>query len=86
VALLGTNAYGYPSITWASGPNGPQAPATAAPEASTPTSKSAPAAFYAPAAINNAGDVLAVGAGPGSESLSGFMDNTAIYQILKNGL
>jgi alkaline phosphatase len=84
VALLGTNTFGHPSISWASGPNGPQPPAS--PETSSTNAKSAPAAFFAPAAINNAGDVLAVGAGPGSEPLSGFMDNTAIYQILKNGL
>lgn len=76
VALLGTNTYGYPSIVWATGPNG-----------STPDGiKNSPAAFYTPTAINNAGDVLAVGTGPGSEALTGFLDNTALYQILKNGL
>ena len=77
VALLGTNTYGYPSIVWGTGPNGSTEGAA---------SKSAPAAFYAPTAINNAGDVLAVGTGPGTEPLNGFLDNTALYQILKSGL
>ena len=87
LALLGTNTYGYPSICWASGPNGP-APATAAApgQASSAPAKSAPAAFYAPAAVNSASDVLAVGTGPGSEALNGFLDNTAVFQILKNGM
>ena len=78
VALLGTNTYGYPSIVWATGPNGPHA-------SDEPGSKSSPAAFYVPTAINNAGDVLAVGTGPGSEGLNGFLKNTDLYPILKNG-
>jgi alkaline phosphatase len=96
VALLGKNAFGYPSITWASGPNGepptPILPAAAGQPSSTPAAipnqaaLDAPAAFYAPSAINTATDVLAVGIGPGSENLRGFLDNTAIFQILKSGL
>ena len=86
VALLGINTFGYPSIAWATGPNGPQPPANASSESSGSNSKPAPAAFFTPVAVNNASDVIAVGSGPGSEALSGFLDNTAIYQILKSGL
>ena len=89
VGLLGTNAFGFPSITWATGPNGvardaagPAAQATSV----KPPGNVAPAAFYAPSAINTAGDVIAVGAGPGSEAVRGFLDNTEIFQILKNNL
>lgn len=53
LALLGTNAAGYPSITWSTGPNGPRretlpplptAPATAETTGSAATSAPAPAA------------------------------------------
>lgn len=73
VALLGINPAGQPAITWASGPNGPG-------------SKTEPAAFQAPSALNNAEDVMAVGRGLGSERLRGFIDNTEIFQILKEAL
>ena len=89
VALLGINAFGNPSISWASGPNGPKPPSTTGTAESTSTqttSQNSPAAFYAPSALNCAGDVIAVGMGPGSERLKGFMDNTAIYRILKENL
>lgn len=82
VGLLGTNAFGYPSITWSTGPNGP---------ARDPLPKDAnvsasPAAFFAPSAIHTADDVIAVGIGPGSEGVRGFLENTAIFKILKANL
>ncbi len=73
VGLLGVNASGQPALTWASGPNGPAA-------------KSEPAAFQTPSALNNAEDVLALGRGDGAEKLHGFLDNTAIFQILRDAL
>lgn len=73
VALLGINPSGQPAITWASGPNGP-------------SSKTEPAAFQAPSALNNAEDVMAVGRGLGSEKLRGFIENTEIFNILKDAL
>ena len=79
VGLLGVNAAGQPALTWASGPNGP-APAP------LPAAKAEPAAFFAPSALNNAEDVLALGRGAGSERLAGFLDNTAIFQILRDAL
>jgi len=48
--------------------------------------KSEPAAFGAPEALNTARDMIGVGAGPGSERLQGFMDNTEIFRVLKNVL
>jgi alkaline phosphatase len=94
VALLGLNAYGYPSVSWASGPNGPKPTQTgaAATDGATPTQSSyqinpnSPAAFFVPAALNTAEDVIAVGTGPGSERLKGFLDNTVVYKILKENL
>lgn len=73
VGLLGVNASGQPALTWASGPNGPAA-------------KSEPAAFQTPSALNNAEDVLALGRGDGAEKLHGFLDNTAIFGILRDAL
>ena len=73
VALLGTSAQGHPTITWATGPNGP-------------TSKSEPAAFQTPSALNTAQDVIGIGKGAGSEKLHGFIENTAIFELLKGAL
>jgi alkaline phosphatase len=90
VALLGTNASGQPAITWATGPNGPtpNTPAPLDPSAPPKSSgaRSEPAAFQTPSALNTAEDVLAIGAGPGSEKLHGFLDNTAIFTLLKEAL
>jgi alkaline phosphatase len=102
VALLGTNPFGYPSITWATGPNGPFSNASSAspvPSQSPPpaiasapaekknvTERNEPAAFYAPVAISNADDMVAVGIGPGSQSLKGFLDNTFIFKLMKDNL
>ncbi len=93
VSLIGKNPFGYPSITWASGPNGrpptPIVPGPAAdvsPPPENANSENSPAAFYAPSAISHATDVIAVGAGPGSEELHGFLDNTVIFQIIKKQL
>jgi alkaline phosphatase len=67
------NAAGQPAITWATGPNGPG-------------SKTEPGAFQTPSALNTAEDVTAIGRGVGSEKLRGFLDNTDIFNILKDAL
>jgi alkaline phosphatase len=77
VALLGTNASGQPAISWTTGPNGPAADAPAKPE---------PAAFRVPSALNTAEDVLAAGAGDGAEKLRGYLENTKIFEILRDAL
>jgi len=96
VALLGVNAAGQPTITWATGPNGPPpsgAAALGAAPAQTPPSpvltqraKVEPAAFQTPTGVNTVEDVIAVGRGAGAEALNGFLDQTAIFEILKNAL
>ncbi len=93
VALLGSDAAGYPYLTWATGPNGP-APAVppafpaadaAAPGAPRP-SRGEPAAFQISSGLNNAEDVIALGRGQGAEAIRGWMDNTAIFDVVKNAL
>lgn len=82
LALLGTNVYGLPTITWATGPNGP-APAETTPLTPLPAE---PAAARAPAAANTADAVLGAGFGPGSERLQGFLDNTAVFELIQQQL
>ena len=82
VALLGMNANGLPSMTWATGPNG-SAVAEVPDAAAKPAS---PAAFPAPAAANVAEDAIAAGFGPGSERLRGFLDNTFVFELIKGEL
>ena len=101
VALLGTNAAGYPSITWSTGPNGPlhlsekqpaPIPSGTSPLPATPTETAAPAtpkepaAFNAPQGIGTARDMLILGAGPGSEGVNGFMENTEVFKIIQKQL
>ena len=76
VSLLGMNAEGLPSITWATGPAGPSVATPGAPPAT------APAAFYAPAAANVLDNAVAAGFGPGSERLRGYQDNTFVFNLL----
>jgi alkaline phosphatase len=70
MALLGTTASGYPSLTWATGPA---------------TGKE-PAAFVTPSALNTAEDVIAAAKGPGGEKFHGFLDGTAIFELLRDAL
>jgi len=98
VALLGLNAAGQPSITWATGPNGPAPSGIAAiPVPTNPTEapttpappqrkKMEPAAFQTPSALNTVEDVIAIGKGEGAEALNGFVDQTAIFKVLKDAL
>jgi len=79
VALLGVNPAGYPAVTWATGPSGPA-------DGQTAKAKTEPAAFYTPAAVHTAEDVVAIGRGEGSEKLKGFLENTAVFEILRDAL
>jgi alkaline phosphatase len=72
LALLGPTSEGHPSITWATGPKGPQS--------------NEPTARQTPAALNTAEDVIALGRGLGAEKIHGFLDNTDIFQILRDAL
>ena len=71
VALLGMYPEGYPSITWATGPGG---------------AKTEPTAFTTASAVHTAEDVIAAGRGSGAEKLHGFIENTAIFELLREAL
>jgi alkaline phosphatase len=72
LALLGPTSEGNPAITWATGPKGPDS--------------NEPAARQLPSAINTAEDVMALARGLGAEKVHGFMDNTRIFEILREAL
>ena len=72
LALLGPTPEGNPYITWATGP-----------KVGKPNE---PVARDAVGGVNTAEDVLALGVGLGAERLRGFLDNTEIFQILRDAL
>jgi alkaline phosphatase len=72
IALIGPSPEGSPAITWASGPNAKDA--------------AQPSAHTVPAALGNAEDVIAVGRGLGAEKIRGFLDSTAIFELLRDSL
>jgi alkaline phosphatase len=78
--VLGINAQGVPSITWSTGPG---SGTHTSPEGPVPNE---PPAWKQAAAIGTAEDVIALGAGPGSEAINGFMDNTDIFRLIEKGL
>ncbi len=99
IAVIGVNAAGEPALTWATGPNGPQDPtkqSQAEDAESFPAAeidgrartglRQEPAASYAASARATVTDVLAVGRGPGSERLRGFLDNTILFKIIQDQL
>ncbi len=70
VSLIGTNTQGIPSLTWSTGPGATDGPSS----------------WPASSALGVAEDVLALGSGPGSETLSGLQDNTVVFKILESKL
>ncbi|MEO6739581.1 MAG: alkaline phosphatase [Chthoniobacteraceae bacterium] len=72
LALLGPTPEGNPYITWATGPKGGK--------------PNEPVARDAAGGVNAAEDLLALGVGLGAERLHGFLDNTDIFQILRDAL
>jgi alkaline phosphatase len=76
--FFGPDPAGYPYLSWATGPNGPQP--------GVPGPRNEPAAVAQPSALNTAEDMISVGRGPGAEHLSGFLDNTVIFSIIKEAL
>ena len=72
LGLLGTTPDGHPTMTWASGPHGPQSPE--------------PSAFQTTAAQNTAEDVLGFARGIGAEKMHGFLHQRDIFQLLKEAL
>lgn len=92
ISILGLNSAGDPWLSWASGPNAgksygaaklavqPPPDATASP----PGILQEPAAFFSPTALDTVDDVVAFGTGPGAEALHGSIDNTAIFQMIRD--
>jgi len=72
LALLGPTPEGNPWITWATGPKN--------------ANPGEPVAREAVGGVNTAEDVLAIGAGLGAERVSGFIDNTDIFRIIREAL
>lgn len=94
IALLGLNSAGEPWITWATGPHGLRSyGATKLIHKDEVTSTDSlraedlePAAVYARSALNTVDDVIALGAGPGTERLQGCVENTVVFKIIRDGL
>ena len=89
IAILGLNSAGEPWLSWASGPSGGKsygAAKLAGPEATTSPAANLqePAAFYAPGALNTVDDVVAFGSGPGAEILRGSIENTALFEMIRD--
>jgi alkaline phosphatase len=72
LGMLGRTPEGNPWITWAAGPKSDKA--------------DEPVARDAVGGVNTAEDVLALGVGLGAERLNGFLEDTAIFQILRDAL
>jgi alkaline phosphatase len=88
-----------PSLTWATGPNGPRAtpevdgesegaPFAPTPEPTVPTAAGLhqPAAIHAPTARETAADMIALGSGPGADALRGSLESTRIFEIIQDNL
>jgi len=95
IALLGLNPSGEPWLTWATGPKGtqyygatklPEKEASPDPNVSSGKEQNEPAAFYSKSALNTVEDIVAVGTGPGSETLHGIIDNTQVFKTLRDEL
>jgi alkaline phosphatase len=95
IAVLGLNSAGDPWFSWATGPNGgrhygaaklaaTQEPPPTSPVPSPPEQPQEPAAFFAPSALTTVDDMVVFGAGPGAEALHGSMDNSALFQIIRD--
>ena len=91
IALLGLNSAGQPWITWAAGPNGIRSYGAAklpnrSPNEQTDVEQLEPGAFYAKPALPTVDDVVALGSGRGTDALRGTIDNTVIFEILRDEL
>ncbi len=94
IALLGFNSAGQPWITWATGPNGDKSYGAAKipgkeyenPSKQPQTEQPEPAAFYSKSALVTVEDVVAFGNGPGTDTLQGVVQSTAVFNILRGEL
>jgi len=97
VAILGIGSNGFPWLSWATGPHGiKRYPVTSSPapneqsetlrQNSDLQTAAEPAAIYSPQALNAVGDVILFGVGPGAQQISGTMDNTNVFRIVRDNL
>jgi alkaline phosphatase len=94
IALFGLNSAGQPWITWATGPNGTRSYGAAKIPGNANGNQSEqpeveqrePAAVYTKSALATVEDVIAFGSGPGTDALGGIIDNTVIFEIIRDHL
>jgi alkaline phosphatase len=96
VAILGIGSNGFPWLSWATGPHGikrypvtnPPVPneSDASRQSSDLQTATEPGAIYSPQALNAVGDVILFGVGPGAQQISGTMDNTDVFRIVRDNL
>ena len=97
-ALLPNNVTGDFSLTWATGPTGPQpnqtlssATTPAEPQGGAIGNTPAPtlhpsSAIYAKSALGTTDDVVSFGIGLGADALHGTLQSTAIFEIIRDNL
>jgi alkaline phosphatase len=86
VAILGLNSTGQPWVTWATGPNGGKTGANVESSSVRDLSALEPAAVQAPSALNSLEDPIANATGLRMERLRGTIDNTQIFEIIRDAL
>ena len=86
VAILGLNSAGQPWVTWATGPNGEKTGATVESSSARDLSALEPAAVQAPSALNSLEDPVANATGLRMEKLRGAIDNTQVFEIIRDAL
>jgi len=86
VAILGLNSVGQPWVTWATGPNGEKTGATVESSSARDLSALEPAAVQAPSALNSLEDPIANATGLRMEKLRGAIDNTQVFEIIRDAL
>ncbi|MGB9051131.1 MAG: alkaline phosphatase, partial [Pseudolabrys sp.] len=86
VAILGLNSAGQPWVTWATGPNGGKTGATAESSSVLDLSALEPAAVQAASALNSLEDPIANASGLRMEKLRGTINNTQIFEIIRDAL
>lgn len=87
VAVLGVNAQGTSSITWSTGPgHNIGSPSSSGESKENASILAEPTAFSSPSALGVAEDTITVATGPYSEQIHGFIDLTAIHDLIKHVL
>ena len=86
VAILGLNSAGQPWVTWATGPNAGKTGANVESSNVRDFSGLEPAAVQVPFALNSLEDPIANATGLRMEKLRGTIDNTQLFEIIRDAL